>query len=98
VQEALTNVIRHSQASKGWVVVSQEERGVVVMVRDDGKGLPDEVVDLRPNSVGVGLEGMRQRSKELGGEFRISNAHPGTLLELFIPRDRAQITHTGATL
>jgi signal transduction histidine kinase len=98
VQEALTNVFRHSQASKGWVVVSQEERGVVVMVRDDGKGLPDEVVNLRPDSVGVGLEGMRQRSKELGGEFRVSNAHPGTLLEVFIPRDRTHIPDTGAAL
>ena len=69
-----------------------------VMVRDDGKGIPNEVVDLRPDSVGVGLEGMRQRSKELGGEFRISNAHPGTLLEVFIPRERTHITHTGAAL
>jgi two-component system sensor histidine kinase UhpB len=68
------------------------------MVRDDGKGLPDEVVNLRPDSVGVGLEGMRQRSKELGGEFRVSNAHPGTLLEVFIPRDRTHIPDTGAAL
>jgi signal transduction histidine kinase len=66
------------------------------MVRDDGKGLPEEILELRPDSVGVGLEGMRQRSKELGGEFRISNANPGTLLEVFIPRGPAPITHTGA--
>ena len=92
IQEALTNVFRHSKASKSWVVLSHEEKGVVVMVRDDGKGLPEEVVELRTDSVGVGLEGMRQRSKELGGQFRLSNANPGTLLEVIIPRDYGPVT------
>ena len=96
VQEALTNVFRHSKASRSWVILSEEERGVLVMVRDDGKGLPKDILELRPDSVGVGLEGMRQRSKELGGQFRISNAHPGTLLEVLIPRGPGHITHTGA--
>ncbi len=96
VQEALTNVFRHSKASRSWVILSEEERGVLVMVRDDGKGLPKDILELRPDRVGVGLEGMRQRSKELGGQFRISNAHPGTLLEVLIPRGPAHITHTGA--
>jgi signal transduction histidine kinase len=96
VQEALTNVFRHSKASRSWVILSEEERGVLVMVRDDGKGLPKDILELRPDSVGVGLEGMRQRCKELGGQFRISNAHPGTLLEVLIPRSSAHITHTGA--
>jgi signal transduction histidine kinase len=92
IQEALNNVFRHSKANKSWVVLSHEEKGVVVMVRDDGKGLPEEVVELRTDSVGVGLEGMRQRSKELGGEFRVSNANPGTLLEVIIPSDYGHVT------
>ncbi len=89
VQEALTNVFRHSKANRTWVVLSHEERRVVVMVRDDGKGLAEGTIELRPDSVGVGLEGMRQRTKEFGGEFRVSNANPGTLIEVFIPRDHA---------
>jgi signal transduction histidine kinase len=56
-----------------------------VMVRDDGKGLPEEVVESRTDSVGVDVEGMRQRSKELGAQFRLSNTNPGTLLEVIIP-------------
>jgi len=59
---------------------------------DDGKGLPEDVVELRTGSVGVGLEGMRQRSKELGGQFRLSNTNPGTLLEVIIPRDHGHVT------
>jgi signal transduction histidine kinase len=92
VQEALTNVFRHSKASKSWVVLTQKENGIVVTVRDDGKGLPDEVVQLCPDSVGVGLEGMRQRSRELGGNFHLCNSNPGTLLEVFIPRDHCHAT------
>ena len=64
------------------------------MVRDDGKGLPEEVVELRTDSVGVGVEGMRQRSKELGGQFRLSNTNPGTLLEVIIPRVYGHVAGT----
>ena len=85
VQEGLTNVFRHSSASRSWVVLSREESRIVVMVRDDGKGLAAEVVELRPDLIGVGLGGMRQRATEFGGEFRVSNANPGTLVEVSIP-------------
>ena len=87
IQEALGNVFRHSGARKSWVILSQEEKRVVVMVRDDGKGLSEAIIQLRPGNIGVGFEGMRQRTKEFGGEFRVSNAHPGTLVEVLIPRD-----------
>jgi signal transduction histidine kinase len=85
VQEALNNVFRHSEASRSWVVLSQEENRIVVMVRDNGKGLSEEAAQLRPDKIGVGLGGMRQRSREFGGEFRVSNANPGALVEVAIP-------------
>jgi len=85
VQEALTNVFRHSEASGSWVVLSHEENRIVVMVRDNGKGLAEETAALRSDSIGVGLGGMRQRAREFGGEFRVSNANPGTLVEVVIP-------------
>jgi signal transduction histidine kinase len=85
VQEALTNVFRHSGASRSWVVLSHEENRIVVMVRDNGKGLPEEAAELRPDRIGVGLGGMRQRTREFGGEFRVSNANPGALVEVAIP-------------
>ncbi len=69
VQEALTNVFRHSQASRSWVVLSHEENRILVMVRDNGKGLAEETAELRPDRIGVGLEGMRQRVREFGGNF-----------------------------
>jgi PAS domain S-box-containing protein len=85
VQEALTNVFRHSEASRVWITLSQKEGMIVVAVRDDGKGIGKRVTELQPDSVGVGIGGMKQRAKEFGGELRLTNAHPGTLVEVMIP-------------
>jgi len=54
-------------------------------VRDDGKGVPEQIVSLRPGSIGVGIGGMRQRAKEFGGELRMQSAAPGTIVEVTIP-------------
>jgi PAS domain S-box-containing protein len=85
VQEALTNVFRHSEAQKVWITLSQADGMISVNVRDDGKGIGEQIVELRPDSVGVGIGGMKQRARELGGELRLVNAQPGTLVELTIP-------------
>jgi PAS domain S-box-containing protein len=85
VQEALTNVFRHSGARKVSINLTQKDGQIVVAVRDDGKGIGEKVAELRPDSVGVGIGGMKQRAKEFGGELKLSNAHPGTLVELRIP-------------
>ena len=85
VQEALTNVFRHSGAHKVGITLAQRNGQIMVAVRDDGKGIGESVAELRPESVGVGIGGMKQRAKEFGGVLRLTNAHPGTLLELTIP-------------
>jgi PAS domain S-box-containing protein len=85
VQEALTNVFRHSEASKVWISLTQRDGTIVVAVRDDGKGIGKRVAELQPDSVGVGIGGMKQRAKEFGGELRLTNVHPGTLVELMLP-------------
>jgi signal transduction histidine kinase len=85
VQEALTNVFRHSGARKVWINLTQKEDLIVVAVRDDGKGIAANVAELRADSVGVGIGGMKQRAREFGGALRLSNANPGTLVELTIP-------------
>lgn len=84
-QEALTNVFRHSGAVKACITLAKNEDHVVLTVRDFGKGIATHVVEMRPGSVGIGLGGMRQRAKEFGGELRLQNAHPGTLIEVTIP-------------
>jgi signal transduction histidine kinase len=86
VQEALTNVFRHSTAKKCWVSVAKKENQVRVMVRDDGKGITDEIAAFHPEKIGVGIGGIRQRIKEVGGVMSLRNAQPrGAILETVIP-------------
>ncbi len=91
IQEALSNVFRHSGAHKGWITLAHCDNQVVVTVRDDGKGIGDQVVQLRPGSIGMGIGGMRQRVKEFGGELRLGKANPGTILEAVIPVSSSRI-------
>jgi PAS domain S-box-containing protein len=88
VQEALTNMFRHSGARNGSVTLISKDGNIVVTVRDDGKGIEEQVIQLRPESVGVGIGGMRQRVTELGGSLRLANANPGTIVEVIIPAVR----------
>lgn len=84
VQESLTNVYRHSESRDARVDMIQELDSVLVRVRDFGKGLPDHPAGIVTVS-GVGVSGMKERVKQLNGEFKISRAEPGTLVEIHLP-------------
>lgn len=90
VQEAVTNMFRHSGAHNGTVSVIEKEGSIFVTVSDDGKGIAEEVIQLRPDSVGIGIGGMRQRVNELGGSLRLANANPGTVVHVVIPARRPE--------
>ncbi len=93
IQEALTNVFRHSGARRGWVTLSKEENSVTVIVKDDGRGISEHIEQFRPDSIGIGIGGMRQRVKEFGGELKLKNASPGTVLEVIVPLDTAAVPY-----
>jgi signal transduction histidine kinase len=88
IQEALTNMFRHSGARNGTVRLLEEENTITITVGDDGKGIGEGVVHMRPENVGVGLGGMSQRVTELGGSLRLANANPGTIVKVVIPAHR----------
>lgn len=85
VQEALTNVFRHAEASKAQLKLAKTENEILLTVQDDGKGLPWDIANLRLESIGIGIGGMRQRVKEFGGEIRLQNTYPGALIQIVIP-------------
>lgn len=85
VQEALTNVFRHSEARKASISLLAVNGEISLKVLDDGKGMPDYSLKSRPAAVGVGLGGMSQRAKEFGGELRVRAGNPGTLVEVIVP-------------
>jgi signal transduction histidine kinase len=85
VAEALTNVARHAQARTCRITVDRQ-RSLVLQILDDGVGIAS------PAPRGVGLDSMRERAAELGGECVITEAVPhGTAIRvsLPLPPDRA---------
>jgi signal transduction histidine kinase len=80
VQEALTNVTRHAQASHVWVEVVRAEDGVRVRVADDGVGPPD-----RPGR-GAGLVGIGERVAGLRGTWRFGERPGGgAVVDVWVP-------------
>lgn len=98
VQESLTNVVRHARAQQAWVTLASRDGVLVAAVRDDGKGLTEGANGSCPHKIGVGISGMRQRAKELGGEFRIQNANPGVLVEITVPVQLRSSTNKPAAM
>lgn len=81
-QEACSNALRHAQARHIDVLMMTEGDKLIVRVRDDGNGLPE---DWRSSS-GYGLRGMRERVQALGGELLIERAEPrGTRVAARLP-------------
>lgn len=83
-QETLTNVIRHANASTVEVRFAETDDWLVLMVKDDGRGISD--AEIR-NTKSIGLLGMRERAALLGGEVRL-RGEPGcgTTVTVRIPR------------
>ncbi len=89
LQEALTNVHRHSAGSLVRIVLEETDAAHVrLRITDNGRGIPiDRLRSLQRDDsmAGVGLAGMRQRMRELGGSLKIVPAFPGTTIEATIP-------------
>ncbi|SRR5579871_1230693 len=87
LQEALTNVHRHSGSRAVQVRIAIDNGRVILTVRDFGMGVPREILDRfwKTGNVGVGLAGIRERLKELGGILEIESNLDGTLLKATIP-------------
>ena len=85
VQECLTNIVRHSGASRVEVALSADDREVRVSVRDNGKGIGPDV------RFGFGLLGMAERARALGGKLDVRGAKGGgAIIELIHPLEDAR--------
>ena len=82
LQEALTNVIKHSQATQVWVELNVENKMIALTVQDNGRGFAEG----EPKSNGIGLAGLRERLTIAGGILTInSNPKRGTILSIQVP-------------
>ncbi|HEX6020519.1 MAG TPA: sensor histidine kinase, partial [Solirubrobacter sp.] len=81
-QEALTNVARHAEASRVRFELREERDGIVLLVADDGRGIPEGVRDSAS-----GIRGMRERAMLVGAKLSIdSRPGKGTTVRLAISR------------
>ncbi|HEY3759256.1 MAG TPA: sensor histidine kinase [Solirubrobacteraceae bacterium] len=89
VQEALTNVSRHAQATSATISIVERDGTIRASVTDDGQGLP-EADRLGPRGDGLeggfGMSGMRERAELVGGELELVPAPgKGTVMRLTVP-------------
>ncbi len=88
VQEALTNIHRHSQASEAGIRLVVDAKHAQLEISDNGKGIPKDRLRSVMESggeTGVGLAGMRERVRELGGFVEIESETTGTVLRVTLP-------------
>jgi two-component system NarL family sensor kinase len=87
VQECLTNIHRHSGSPLARVRVQQFDHHICVEVEDKGKGIPPEKRQALDSGgkLGVGITGMQERLRQLGGTLAINSSGNGTLVVAKLP-------------
>lgn len=88
LQEALTNIHKHSASLTVDIAVTTERNVVFLSIRDHGKGIPETVLEAfkkRQAGLGVGLAGMRERVRELGGRLELKSDGYGASVKATIP-------------
>jgi signal transduction histidine kinase len=87
IQECLTNIHRHSGSALAAIQMARSSGDIRVTVRDDGKGIaPEKLAKLAvAGETGVGLAGIRERARSLGGELQIHSDGNGTEIRIIIP-------------
>lgn len=88
LQESLTNVHRHSESRQADIRISCERGMIRLEVKDNGKGIPADLLEPAKDSLGtlgVGLRGMNERVNQLGGNLELLSTPHGTTVVATIP-------------
>jgi signal transduction histidine kinase len=96
VQECLTNIHRHSESKVAQISLVLHDKHVLLIIRDQGRGVRPEMVGNpaeNSSSFGVGIRGIAERVRELGGQMRIKNAGPGTVVDVLLPLNQETSNH-----
>src|SRR3984893_1853990 len=81
LQESLTNIHRHSESSTAKVRLIKTDREVTIEIHHQGKGIPAPVIESAQDAcgtIGVGLRGMTERMRQLGGKLEVISGATGT--------------------
>jgi two-component system NarL family sensor kinase len=86
VQECLTNIHRHSGGKTATIRLARDMSSVSLQIRDDGAGMAkDTLTAIRTQRSGVGITGMRERVRHLGGTLDIQSDSSGTIVLATLP-------------
>jgi two-component system NarL family sensor kinase len=89
VQESLTNVHRHASATAASIRLSATAGAIALEIQDHGRGLgdssPQAQATVLPATLGVGIQGMRERIRQLDGTFDIAFTDTGTTVHVRVP-------------
>jgi signal transduction histidine kinase len=98
VQECLTNIHRHSESPTARIRIAASDSHVFVEVEDRGRGIPQEkqLEMTSTGTPGVGIRGMRERFRQLGGSLEIYSKGKGTLIVARLPVSVASASPTAA--
>jgi two-component system NarL family sensor kinase len=79
-QEALTNIHRHAASPWAALRLTVQPSSVTLEIEDGGRGMPPAYAHavVAPPQIGVGLAGMRERIRQLGGIFSVESTGDGT--------------------
>ncbi|MGA2766375.1 MAG: PAS domain S-box protein [Spirochaetia bacterium] len=95
VQEALANIQRHSGSRSASIRLREDGADIQLEVRDQGSGIPPGILDTSAGTVaisGVGIRGMVERMRELGGTLAITSSTAGTTVTATLPFAHAQLS------
>lgn len=93
VQESLTNIHKHSGSQTAAVRLARRGERLTLEVKDEGRGIPSErlrVSDEQLAAFGVGITGMRERVRQLGGQLEIKSDRQGTTVTAILPFPEGQ--------
>ena len=86
VQESLTNIHRHSGSESAVIRVEYGEGTIKIEIRDAGRGISQfDPKRKMPARVGVGVQGMQERVRQLAGQFEIQSSKAGTVVTVALP-------------
>ena len=91
IKELLNNVVKHSESTHVEMEVGFEDKGITMMIHDNGKGFDSASIPRFKN----GINNMRRRVAEVGGKFNItSKPGEGVIIELMVPVNQSERSHS----
>jgi signal transduction histidine kinase len=88
VQQSLANIHRHSGSQVAEIRINLDAESLVAEICDEGRGIPQEMLEGFHDGtrlVGVGMAGMRERIRDMGGHFEVRSSGAGTTIAVRLP-------------